>query len=245
MDVMWPEIGKPHQPRKDKKTKEMEMIIGSVSDVRWNQMSNLPASFQISSYLPQLPSPNITFSICLRAQDLQLDCWSNPRWISTGRGTGTVWRARRVHTTPSSKLLQSWVCLPEWFFCIYTLVWWLSECRNKAGTQFHFFGPAMLFRRLECQMLLGCSSCNRRTLRIKEDWQKTKALTIFGSSGIILCLHSCSSVTKPSKSFVPCKPLFEYKWSFNLATYRTRKINLVQVQMIWNIILHINYKYII
>ena len=126
-----------------------------------------------------------------------------------------------------------------------TLLWWLSECRNKAGTQFHFFGPAMLFRRLECQMLLGCSSWNGRTLRTKEDWQKTKALTIFGSSGIILCLHSCSSVTKPSKSFVPCKPLFEYKWSFNLATYRTRKINLVQVQMIWNIILHINYKYII
>lgn len=98
------------------------------------------------------------------------------------------------------------------------VLWWLSECRNKAGTQFHFFGPAMLFRRLECQMLLGCSSWNGRTLRIKEDWQKTKALTIFGSSGIILCLH--------------CKPLFEYKWSFNLATYRTRKINLVQVQMI-------------
>lgn len=214
------------------------MIIGSVSDVRWNQMSNLPASFQISSYLPQLPRPNITFSICLRAQDLQLDCWSNPRWISTGRGTGTVWRARRVHT-PSSKLLQSIflflfkaidfcrICRPY----NQTLVWWLSECRNKAGTQFHFFGPAMLFRRLECQMLLGCSSWNGRTLRIKEDWQKTKALTIFGSSGIILCLHSCSSVTKPSKSFVPCT-LFEYKWSFNLATYRTRKINLVQVQMI-------------
>lgn len=97
-----------------------------------------------------------------------------------------------------------------------------SECRNKAGTQFHFFGPAMLFRRLECQMLLGCSSWNGRTLRTIEDWQKTKALTIFGSSGIILCLHSCSSVTKPSKSFVPCKPLFEYKWSFNL----------VQVQII-------------